>query len=133
MSADSLTNSIQIESKETAPCTREAAVTVSASGVEKTFNDIVKEVRENGDQSEKVLADKNRQEELRVNRKNDKAKADHDLAVDRRRKSEEIMKTSMMTYKKGINYVNSYVDSEMEKGLSGMERILQKHKKGGNK
>ena len=25
------------------------------------------------------------------------------------------------------------VDSEMEKGLSGMERILQKHKKGGNK
>ena len=44
MSADYLTDSIQIESKETAPCTREAAVTVSASGVEKTFNDIVKEV-----------------------------------------------------------------------------------------
>lgn len=44
MSADSLKNAIQVEYKETAPCTQEVAVKVPATEVEKTFNDIVKEV-----------------------------------------------------------------------------------------
>ena len=44
MSADSLKNAIQVEYKETAPCTQEVAVKVPAAEVEKTFNDIVKEV-----------------------------------------------------------------------------------------
>lgn len=44
MSADSLKNSIQIEFQETAPCTREASVKIPATEVEKTFNNIVKEI-----------------------------------------------------------------------------------------
>lgn len=44
MSADSLKSSIRIEFKETAPCTQEAAVKIPAAEVEKTFNDMVKEI-----------------------------------------------------------------------------------------
>lgn len=44
MSADSLKDSIQIEFKETAPCAQEASVKIPATEVEKTFNNIVKEI-----------------------------------------------------------------------------------------
>lgn len=44
MSADSLKSAIQVEYKETAPCTQEVSVKIPATEVEKTFNDIVKEV-----------------------------------------------------------------------------------------
>ena len=44
MTADSLKDSIQIEFKETAPCAQEASVKIPATEVEKTFNNIVKEI-----------------------------------------------------------------------------------------
>ena len=44
MSADSLKDSIQIEFKETAPCAQEASVKIPAAEVEKTFNNMVKEI-----------------------------------------------------------------------------------------
>lgn len=44
MSAESLKNAVQVEYKETAPCTQEVSVKVPAAEVEKMFNEIVKEV-----------------------------------------------------------------------------------------
>ena len=44
MSAESLKNAVQVEYKETAPCTQEVSVKVPAAEVEKLFNEIVKEV-----------------------------------------------------------------------------------------